>query len=198
MKANEAFPSKYLKGPDLKTDSGDYRTMTLTIAGEVTTAKFDDGGEQRLISFREIDKQLGLNRTNWQEIMEISGKDDDEDWAGTVIEVYFDKNVMFGGKKVGGIRIRRPGGSSNAAPSGPVPVTSKAGAYLRWKQLRGDDTGPWLAEWGKAIEEVAVVSEKAKDQWGPDEFTMLAELAKPKVIPLPPGGVVIDESSIPF
>lgn len=189
MRHGEVFESKYLKAAALELGGGKYRTMVLTIKGIPAWTEFDDGNRQRVIGFQETDKLLGLNNVNWTTISEISGQDDDEQWAGTVIELYVDKNVTYGGKKVPAIRIRQP---EAAAPV--APVTTKAGAWAAWIAKRGAGFPPAL--FSKAVDEIVAATGTAKDKFGPVEFQMLASMAEPE--PLPPGGVAIDESEIPF
>lgn len=193
MRKSQTYGGNFLKSESLETGNGQHKTMVLTLTGDIETTKFDDGKEQRVIGFKETEQRLGLNATNWDSIAEISGKDDDEQWVGTVIEVYFDKNVSFGGKKIGGIRIRKPGG---ALENTPPPPATKVGAWAWWIRKRGNDTAKWLPEWTKALGEVEAASGVAKTVFAEPEWQMLMSMAEP--MPLPPGGVVIDEASIPF
>jgi len=58
--------------------------------------------------FREPDvKPMVLNLTNGEVTAEITGSTDSVDWEGATIELYHDRNVMFAGKRTGGIRVRR-------------------------------------------------------------------------------------------
>lgn len=68
----------------------------------------EDSEEKSIVHFREDHKPLVLNYGNAESIYEINGSDDTDDWGGTVIVLYRDPNVMFGGKRTGGIRIRAP------------------------------------------------------------------------------------------
>jgi hypothetical protein len=52
---------------------------------------------------------------NAEALTEITGTDDYEQWSDIPIQLYVDPDVKYGGKKTGGIRIRKP-------PSAPVPV----------------------------------------------------------------------------
>ncbi len=63
--------------------------------------------------FQEVDKPCVLNSTNGQIIASITKSEDTDNWAGHKIVLYDDPNVSFGGKLVGGIRVRAP---RNVAP----------------------------------------------------------------------------------
>lgn len=132
MKKSEVF-SKFLKADALKNDKGGYDTMILTVKeqGKDTGRehKFEDGTVQVVIGFEEDDRELGLNVTNFDSIVEIAGKNDTDDWGGTKIEVWVDTKIKYGSKTVSGIRIRKPSGSTSksAAPSGGPPSDDDEG-----------------------------------------------------------------------
>ena len=70
-----------------------------------------DGAEPEMrfcLVFRELDKPMTLNVTNGQIIASIIGSPDFNDWCGHMIVLYKDPNISFGGKLVGGIRVRAP------------------------------------------------------------------------------------------
>jgi hypothetical protein len=64
-------------------------------------------------TFRELEKPLVMNITNAQICEQVFGSDDTDDWIGKQIVLYVDPNVSYGGKIVGGIRMRKP---KNQAP----------------------------------------------------------------------------------
>jgi len=70
-----------------------------------------------VLLFKENCKPMSLNYTNGSIIKQITGSGDLDDWAGTQIVLYKDPNISFGGKLVGGIRVRAP---KNQAAQ-PVP-----------------------------------------------------------------------------
>ena len=66
-----------------------------------------------------------LNSTNGQAVAAITGSEETDDWIGRKVVLYDDPNVSFGGKLVGGIRIRAPRGQAAkaiAAAPKPAPV----------------------------------------------------------------------------
>lgn len=113
MKANEAFPSNYLKAADL----GKARPV-VTIAGIRSDKLGDD--DRRILSFKGKDKEMVLNRTNWNMIAEITGQDDDDNWVGHQIQLYVAR-VDYQGKRVDAIRVDYPP-KGHQAPPPPPPV----------------------------------------------------------------------------
>lgn len=96
---------------------------------ELRTHTFDDDKQQRVIRFVEgkFDgdrfigglPDLGLNVTNWKAIEHFTGKDDDDDWVGTKIEMF----VVPEPKSPSGhaVRVRKPRGQPAQAPTPQEP-----------------------------------------------------------------------------
>jgi len=70
------------------------------------------------MGFKENDKRLVLNNTNISLLGGFLGDDTDQ-WHNRQIVLFNDPTVMFGGKAVGGIRVRLP--KQQAAPA-PQPT----------------------------------------------------------------------------
>src|SRR5882672_5838914 len=84
--------------------------------------KDGDKDEKKLIMrFVGKDKGLVLNRTNCEAMEHICGTDDYGAWVGWVVVLFTDPSVKFGGKTVGGLRIRATG-----RKPAPVPVVEEA------------------------------------------------------------------------
>src|SRR6187431_2762464 len=95
--------AKYLKKEDIPSP---VNTSILWIKEEVTAP--GKGTETRLVLYLDgFKKGLVLNATNAQALEEITGTDDCEKWEDISIQVYVDPDVKYGGKKTGGIRIRK-------------------------------------------------------------------------------------------
>jgi hypothetical protein len=110
MKRDDIFPSKYLKAADV------VRPIVFTIErAELETLKNPEGREHEkmVLYFRETEKALPLNVTNWDAVAEICGADSD-DWPGGRVELYATKTQM-GGRTVDCIRIRPPRAAKGAA-----------------------------------------------------------------------------------
>ena len=105
--------AKYLKKEDIPSP---VNTSILWIKEEEVTAP-GKGTETRLVLYFDgLKKGLVLNTANAEALLEISGTDDTEKWADTPVQLCVDPDVTYGGKKIGGIRIRKPA---------PVPVPLK-------------------------------------------------------------------------
>jgi hypothetical protein len=104
-KRNEVFPTRYLTAADLNG-----KPITLTIeCAPIETLKKNKNGEdtKTVLYFRGTKKVLPLNRTNWDAVAEITGKDDSDNWPGYSIEVY-PTTTQFGADVVDCLRIRAP------------------------------------------------------------------------------------------
>lgn len=102
MKKHDAFPSPFVSKEDVATP------LRLTIAS-VAMEELTNGDEKEtkpVMSFRENgSKKMVLNNTNWI-LLEESFGDESDNWIGQKIELYLDPSIMFGGKRVGGVRVR--------------------------------------------------------------------------------------------
>lgn len=75
-------------------------------------------GEDRsklVVRFAEFGKPMVLNRTNIKRLVKIFGTADTGQWRGE-ITVYVDHDIEFGGRTVGGLRVR------SARANGPEAV----------------------------------------------------------------------------
>lgn len=112
-KTSEMRESKFLK----QTDVGKAVLWTVHGVERVNVAK--EGAEPEYkwgMNFNESDKPLVLNSTNIQLCERIFASDDTDHWAGKKVVLYVDPTVSYGGKVVGGIRVRAP-------KPGSVPAT---------------------------------------------------------------------------
>lgn len=79
-----------------------------------------------------------MNSTNIQLTTKVTGTDETDDWPGQKIILYVDDNVSFGGKLVGGIRIRR---AAQPKQRQPLSQAVKAGA-----DFDDMDEPPWVKD----------------------------------------------------
>jgi hypothetical protein len=120
MKVTQMLDSKYLKRSDLDEFDGE-AIVTIRKIGRANIARDDEPEEMKwLMKFAEFDKPLVLNTTNIQLIAQATGCDDTDDWMGKQVILYDDPNVSFGGKLVGGLRIKRVP-KAKAAPAAQKP-----------------------------------------------------------------------------
>lgn len=111
MKRSEAFPTKYLSKDDIKTPT----TGTIARVVNETLGQGDDQEIKPVMYFSSgIDKPMVVNATNWINVEAIYG-DESDNWIGKQVEVWVDPSVSFGGKRIGGLRLRQP--AQHAAPT---------------------------------------------------------------------------------
>ena len=97
--------AKYLKKEDIPSPINS--SILWTKEEEVTAP--GKGTETRLVLYFDgLKKGLVLNTANAEALAEITGTDEYEQWSDVPIELYVDRDVKYGGKKIGGIRIRKP------------------------------------------------------------------------------------------
>jgi hypothetical protein len=116
MNLSDLKQSKYLKQQDVG------QGVIGTIMGLSQQNVAQDGAEpdiKTVVHFHELGKPMVLNSTNGQLIAKITGQTEniERTWIGARVVLYTDPNVSYGGKLVGGIRVRAP--KINA---GPVPA----------------------------------------------------------------------------
>jgi len=126
MKKGEALPGKYLSKDDFQQPT----LVTIrTVVMELIKSDRGKDEEKPVLyvdnpSNDELDIARGivLNVGNWDACEEITGQPDSDDWKGSDIVIYVDPNVMFGGKKTGGIRIRAPKTAPAEVEEPPPPM----------------------------------------------------------------------------
>lgn len=112
---NDMLESKYLKQTDVPDDA----FVTVLKIGKKNIAKEDEAPDVKwLCEFNEYNKPLILNTTNIQLLAKACESDDTDDWIGKEVILYADPNVSYGGKLVGGLRIRK-------AKTAPVRVAKQ-------------------------------------------------------------------------
>jgi hypothetical protein len=120
-KTHEMRESKFLK----KEDVG--RGALATIKGVVRKNVAQEGADDEMkwcLTFAELDKPFVLNMTNIQSCEEMFGSDDTDHWIGKRLVLYTDPNVMYAGKRIGGIRVRKP--KATAPPPTPPSPPERA------------------------------------------------------------------------
>lgn len=115
-RVHEMIESKYLRQADVQEDT----IVTIRKFGKVNVAQEDQPPEEKwAVAFTEFKKPMVLNSTNIQLLEKMFGSDNTDDWVGKQVIVYVDPNVSFGGKIVGGLRLR--------ANKVAAPATAKPG-----------------------------------------------------------------------
>lgn len=103
MKARR-FLGAYLQKEEIP-DSG----ATVRIRGAKEETLEETERNKLILYFDDLEKGLVCNITNINVLIDVLGSDETDDWMGREVELYVDHGVMFGGKRVGGIRVRASG-----------------------------------------------------------------------------------------
>jgi hypothetical protein len=98
MRANQAFPSKYLKSSDVKEKP---RVAVISHLAQEMVGQGQDAKEKHVLYF-EDQKPLVLNRTNWDALEEAFG--DSDDWPGNKVKLR-SARTQYQGKSVDGLRV---------------------------------------------------------------------------------------------
>ena len=118
-KTHEMKESKFLKQADV--GRGTLGTIQKVLRMNVAA----EGADPELkwcMEFAEIEKPLVLNATNIALCEKICASDDTDAWIGKRIVLYVDPSISYGGKIVGGIRVRAPKPTAPKAPPPPPPL----------------------------------------------------------------------------
>jgi hypothetical protein len=99
MIKNEVFPSRWLKAADLPEEG-----ENVTISKVTIEAVGEEREQKPVASFDELEKELVVNVTNWNSIVDITGEEDSDHWVGSRIKLIKAK-VPFGTKQVEAVRI---------------------------------------------------------------------------------------------
>jgi len=101
MKRTDAFPTKYLSKDDVKSPL----RVTFRSVDVETLGQGDDQENKPVAFWNEDIKPMVINATNWMVAESIYG-DDSDSWIGKAIEIWVDPSVSYGGKRIGGLRLR--------------------------------------------------------------------------------------------
>lgn len=112
--------SKFLK----RSDVGGGKLLTIQQCIQENVAKADAQPEMKwCLIFEETDKPMVLNKTNAELVAMIANERNSDNWGGVKVVLYDDPSISYGGKLVGGIRVRAPrGASSQRAPVAKPPT----------------------------------------------------------------------------
>lgn len=114
-KVSDMIQSKFLRKEDFDED----RILTIKSL-KLEDMPGDSGDQKWVLYFREEPKGMALNVTTIR-VLEQAYGDDTDHWVGNKVKVFVDPNVSFGGKIVGGLRLRTP-------KAGPKPPQAQAPA----------------------------------------------------------------------
>lgn len=108
-KRSDVAKSRYLNQDDLQGK----KELHLTVHS-FSEEKMEMSGELKTaMHFAELSKPLILNTTNFDTCEEAWGGDT-RGWIGHSVDLYFDPTITYGGKRVGGLRLRPPDAGEKA------------------------------------------------------------------------------------
>jgi hypothetical protein len=117
MKTSEISTGRFLKKDDFPKPAlltvREVKKIDVAAPGEATK-------ERGVMYFQEREKGLVLNTTNRNRAEKIFGDDEMDRWVGQPIVCYTDDTVEFGGKLIGGLRLRAPSKRAAVAPAAAV------------------------------------------------------------------------------
>ena len=117
----DMIPSNYLKQSDFDANG---TILSVKDLEQKNVAQDDQEPDLKwVIYFNEFDKPMVLNTTNINAMAEACDSENSDDWMGQEVVVYVDPNINYGGKRVGGLRVRK-------YTEMPVPVAAPARAGL--------------------------------------------------------------------
>lgn len=115
MKSYKAYSDgQFLKKEDV--DPPHIWTIT-NVKEQSVTAPGKEPKTKLVLFFNGSQKGLVLNMANGDVLSEMTGHDDPEEWIGQRVELYCDDSVTYAGKRIGGVRLRKPAGESADEPS---------------------------------------------------------------------------------
>lgn len=128
---NQMMPSKYLKKEDFPAPA----LVTIRTFTQDNVAQQGQPEEKKwVMHFHEFENGMVMNSTNLQLCAQALGSEETEDWVGKQVVVFSDPNVSFGGKLIGGIRIRQ----MRRKPAAPPPPAPAPTAGPDWDGIEDD------------------------------------------------------------
>lgn len=122
MRKNDAYPSKYLKAKDYADD------WTLTVEIEMARLEpFDNGrgkNEKLVVYFRRQKSGLVCGPVLFDQIADVTGEDDSDNWPGHRMTLFRDV-TEFQGKDTPCIRARRSDAPPKKPPKKSAPKDDK-------------------------------------------------------------------------
>jgi hypothetical protein len=131
-----AYGGQYLSQEDI----GDRKVKAKILKVRKAEMKSDNGAKRTkfVIWFSNLDKGMVCNATNKDALVDALGRTP-ASWIGADVGIWVDPTVSFGGKRVGGLRLRVlnqhvPG----PAPAPKVAAPKPAAAAPEWPVEAGD------------------------------------------------------------
>ena len=109
----------YLKRESVSAE-GEIHTVIKCVEEEINSA--DGGSETKWILYLSDLKPLIMNATNIRRAVAAFGTAEVNDWGGKPLIVYDDDSVEYGGKVVGGVRLRAVPAKAKAKAKSTKPT----------------------------------------------------------------------------
>ena len=141
MKIGQMVESKFIRQQDLTQP----RIATITHLTQENVGREDQPELKYCLHFQEADlKPLVLNKINIELCALACASDETDEWTGKQIVLWADPTVSFGGKLVGGVRVR-PHMQPAAQPAPPQHPTGTPAQAPPAPATDGDfkDDIPW-------------------------------------------------------
>lgn len=135
MKKDEALPGRFFKADEFR----DRPELTVTISHIVAKENIGTEADPQtapVLYFEGHEQGFILKSQAWDSVVEATGEDDSDHWPGKRVTIYRDPSVTFGGKKVGGVRVKKPGGSGTAPQGGGGSPRPAAGSTLSMEAVK--------------------------------------------------------------
>lgn len=116
MHIGQMSTSRFFKSADFPQP----QMFTIARVTQYNTAQDNQPEEMKwCLEFEESEKALVLNKVNIELAAIACGSQETDEWIGKKIVLFNDPTVAFGGKLVGGVRIRAPKNQPKTAPAKP-------------------------------------------------------------------------------
>ncbi len=140
------LPSDYFKKGDVK------EPLLLTVKAVFEEPNpFEQGEQHWVMSFHETRtpdgrpvKKLQMKPALYANMEGITGNEEIESWVGARVVLYIDPNVLYMGRREGGVRLRAPRARPQQAPP-PPPVQQPT--YEEWPGPDDDIPFSFLLPW---------------------------------------------------
>jgi len=103
---SDCSESQFLSQDDIVPATGKLVTIESFEKREIEGRNGEPDKEKVCVKFEEFEKPLVVNKINGDSIKVFTESPTPEDSVGKQLEIYIDETVSFGGKIVGGIRLR--------------------------------------------------------------------------------------------
>lgn len=106
MPNTDSMFAAYLRKEDIEPFGAAGHDVTINDVRKDSILSNGEEIDKWFMDLGEFPHPLVLNKTNADEVAEILGSKDTEDWGGKMVNLFVDHDIQFKGSKVGGLRLR--------------------------------------------------------------------------------------------